>query len=69
MRGVGLHLCLQDDSVILDEVLVGIHDVLGRQRERGERDGGRGGERGKVYDSKVDSQLLISNLSGIMHRY
>jgi hypothetical protein len=48
MRGVGLHLCLQDDSVILDEVLIGIHDVLRRERERrkGRRERERGRERG-----------------------
>ena len=60
MRGVSLHLCLQDDSVILDKVLTGIHDVLGereregvgeriKEREREKREGerGRGREVGK----------------------
>ena len=44
MRGISLHSGLQDDSVILDEVFIRVHDVLGRERERErEREGGGGG--------------------------
>ena len=46
MRGISLHLCLQDDNVILDEVPTGIHDVLGEEGER-EKERERGRERGR----------------------